>query len=136
MRIAFMVCRTYFPYKKWFGTQFKQLPIASEIEPTLLELLEEKRWQQVEEKIGEVATILLHEQNSLGITPQIKLKMEKVGGGRHHVKYDFWGVGRQLSNNVQPPLKSLIHNEVFWLDSRNHILWNEEIGKWSLLLQK
>jgi hypothetical protein len=86
MRIAFMVCRTYFPYKKWFGTQFKQLPIAPEIEPILLELLEEKRWQQVEEKIGEVATILLHKQNSLGITPQINLKMEKLGGGRHPSK--------------------------------------------------
>ena len=136
MRIAYMVSRVYFPYKKWFGTQFKGLPIASEIEPMLLELLGEKDWQQVEEKIGKTASVLLDHQNDLGITPQITLKKEKMGGGRHYIKYDFWGIGRQLSEKVQPPLKSLLHNEVFWLDSRNHILWNEEVGKWSLLLQK
>jgi hypothetical protein len=136
MRIAFMVSKRYFPYKKWFGTLFKQLPLACELEPMLLELLEEKRWQQVEEKIGEIASILLEQQNSLGISPKITLKREKVEGGRHHIKYDFWGVGRQLSKGIQPPLKSLMDNEVFWLDDRNLILWNEEVGKWSLLLQK
>ena len=73
---------------------------------------------------------------SLGISPKITLKREKVEGGRHHIKYDFWLVGRQLSKGIQPPLKSLIDNEVFWLDDRNLILWNEEVGKWSLLLQK
>jgi len=136
MRIAFMVSKTYFPYQKWFGTKFKDLPIASKIEPMLLGLLEEKNWRQVEERIGDIATLLLDQQNNLGITPQITLKKERVGGGRHHIKYDFWRLGRQISNQIKPPLKSLIHNEVFWLDSRNHILWNEEVGKWSLLLQK
>lgn len=136
MRIAFMVNRTYFPYKKWFGTKFKDLPIASKIEPMLLGLLEEKNWRHVEEKIGDIATLLLYQQNNLGITPRITLRKEKVDGGRHHIKYDFWRLGRQISNHVKPPLKSLIHNEVFWLDSKSHILWNEEVGKWSLLLQR
>jgi len=27
-------------------------------------------------------------------------------------------------------------NQVFWLDKRSLILWNEEVGKWPLLLQK
>jgi hypothetical protein len=136
MRIAFMVSKRYFPYKKWFGTLFEQLSLAFELEPMLLELLEEKRWQQVEEKIGEIASALLERQNSLGISPQITLKKEKVNGGRHHIKYDFWQVGQQLSKSIQPPLKSLIENEVFWMDNRSLILWNEEVGKWSLLLQK
>jgi len=136
MRIAFMVSKRYFPYKKWFGTLFKQLPLACELEPMLLELLEEKRWQQVEEKIGKIASALLEQQNSLGISPNITLKKKKVGGGRHHIKYDFWQIGKQLSKGIQHPLKSLVDNEVFWLNERNLILWNEEVGKWSLLLQK
>jgi hypothetical protein len=90
----------------------------------------------VEEKIGGIASVLLEVQNSLGISPEVTLKLEKLGGGHHNMKYDFWGVGSQLAKDVQPPLKALMENEVFWLDHRNYILWNEEVGKWSLLLQK
>jgi hypothetical protein len=136
MRIAFMVHRTYFPYKKWFGTQFKQLPPAQVLEPMLLELLGAKSWQQVEEVIGKISAVLLDQQNKLGISPKITLRKERLGVGRHHIKYDFWGVGNRLSKGIRPPLKALIHNEVFMFDNRNHILWNEEVGKWALLLQK
>ena len=136
MRIAFMVNRRYFHYKKWFGTLFKQLPLASALEPILLELVEEQRWQKVEEKIGEATSILLQQQNELGITPKITMKAEKTDDRRHHIKYDFWQIGRQLAKNIQPPLKSLMENQVFWLHEKSLILWNEEIGKWSLLLQK
>jgi hypothetical protein len=136
MRVAFMVSRTYFPYKKWFGTQFKQLPIAAQLEPLLLDLFGEKDWEQVEEKIGNISEILLDHQNKLGITAPIKLRQERFKGGRHHIKYDYWGVGNQISKQIKPPLKALNYNEVFWMDSRSYILWNEEVGKWSLLLQK
>ncbi len=136
IRIAFMVSRRYFHYKKWFGTLFKQLPIASELEPILQEILTQQKWQVVEEKIGEAAGLLLQQQNELGITSKIPLKAEQVDDGRHHIKYDFWGIGRQIGYRIQPPLKSLIKNEVFWLHEKSLILWNEEVGKWALLLQK
>jgi hypothetical protein len=42
MRIAYMVSKRYFPYKKWLGTLFKHLPIAMKLEPMLLDLIEEK----------------------------------------------------------------------------------------------
>jgi hypothetical protein len=29
-----------------------------------------------------------------------------------------------------------MENQVFWLHERSLILWNEEVGKWPLLLQK
>ena len=29
-----------------------------------------------------------------------------------------------------------MNNQVFWLDERALILWNGEVGKWSMLLQK
>jgi hypothetical protein len=71
MRLAFMVSRRYMPYKKWFGTLFKTLPVAEALEPMLLDLLREQDWRQVEEKLGDAASILLHQQNQLGLGPQI-----------------------------------------------------------------
>jgi len=136
MCMAFRVSRRYFPYKKWFGTLFKALPVAQALEPILLDLLKEERWQQVEEKIGEAAAILLQQQNRLGLTPAIALEAGMADDGRHHIKYDFWGIGRQLVEGLQPPLKSLMENQVGWLHEKSLILWNEEIGKWSLLLQR
>jgi len=64
------------------------------------------------------------------------MEAEKVDDGRHHMKYDFWEIGRKLVENIQPPLKLLMGNQVFWLHEKSLILWNEEVGKWSLLLQK
>ncbi len=136
MRLAFMVSRHYMPYKKWFGTLFKRLPIAAELEPILLDLLDEKDWQQAEEKIGQAASILLKQQNALGIAPEVTLGEEQVDNGRHHIKYDFWDIGQQLTNGITPALKAVMDNQVFWLDERALILWNGEVGKWALLLQK
>ena len=136
MRIAFMVSRKYFTYKKWFGTQFRQLPIAASLEPILLELVNETQWQKVEDRIGTAALFLLQEQNKLGISPPITLKMEKASDGRHFMDLDFWGVGNILSADLPPALNTVMNNQVFWLHDRNQILWNGEVGKWALLLQK
>jgi len=136
MRIAFMVCRRYMTYKKWFGTLFKALPIATALEPVLLDLLQEQDWQQVEAKIGDVASILLQQQNQMDLGPEITLDARTVDDGRHHIKYDFWGVGRQLTENIRPAVKTVMDNQVFWLHERSLILWNGEVGKWALLLQK
>jgi hypothetical protein len=135
MRIGFMVSRRYFHYKKWFGTLFKRLPLASALEPVLLEIAEEQRWQRVEEKIGQAASLLVQEQNRLGIAPAMAWNVEADDGRRHHLKLDFWGISGQLATHLQPPLKSLMDNQVFWLHERSLVLWNEEAGKWPLLLQ-
>jgi hypothetical protein len=136
MQIAYMVSRRYSPYKKWFGTLFRELPIAGALEPVLLELLREERWQQVEEQICEAASILLEAQNDLGITPQIVAKPRRAEDGRHHLDCDFREIVRGLSQDMPAPLKSLLDNQVFWLHERSLILWNEEVGKWPLLLQR
>jgi hypothetical protein len=136
MRLAFMVSRRYMPYKKWFGTLFKRLPMAATLEPVLLDLLKEDDWQKIEEKIGAAASMVLQQQNPLGIAPEITLDAEMVDNGRHHIKYDFWGIGQQLTQDLPPDLKTVMDNQVFWLDERALILWNGEVGKWALLLQK
>jgi hypothetical protein len=136
MRIAFMVSKSYMPYKKWFGTLFKALPVAVPLEPVLLDLLQEQDWQRAEEKIGRAAPVLLLQQNQLGLGPKITLSAETVDDGRHHIKYGFWEIGQQLTKDIQPDLKAVMDNQVFWLHERALILWNGEVGKWSLLLQE
>jgi hypothetical protein len=136
MRIAYMVSRQYFPYKKWFGTLFKTLPVAQSLAPVLVDLLAEGDWRQVENKIAQAAALLLEQQNALGIVPAIAMQVETVDDGRHHLKGDYGGIGRKTAAHVQPPLKAVMENQVFWRHERNLILWNEEVGKWSLLLQK
>ncbi len=136
MRIAFMVSRQYIPYKKWFGTLFMQLPVAGQLEPMLLDLYKEDQWRKVEEKICDIATVLIEKQNALGITPPINLGVKKSDDPRHHMDVDFWGIGRKLTTNLTPALKKVMDNQVFWLHEKSLILWNEEVGKWSMFLQK
>jgi hypothetical protein len=136
MRIAFMVSWQYMPYKKWFGSLFKRLPIAAKLEPVLLDLLQETDWRKAEEKIGTAAQVLIRQQDKLKLGPKIKLGVEYQPNARHHIKYDFWGIGWQLTRNIGPALKAVMDNQVFWLDERALILWNGEVGKWSMLLQK
>jgi hypothetical protein len=136
MCIGFRVSRQYFTYKKWFGTLFKRLPIAEKLEPVLLALMREDNWKRVEERICEAATILLEAQNTLGICPKIALNAKQVDDGRHHMSIDFWRVGNRTGQRIPAQLKAIQNNQVFWLHERQLILWNEEVGKWPLLLQK
>ncbi len=136
MRLAYMVSRQYAPYKKWFGTLFRGLPVAPALEPVLMDLFQEADWQQVEENICAAASILLQQQNRLGIAPVIALDAEQVDDGRHHIKVDYWGIGRKVSEGLSPALKAVMDSQVFWLHERSLILWNGEVGKWSLLLQQ
>ena len=136
MRIAFMVSRKYYTYRKWFGTLFKKLPIAEELEPVLLNLLREESWQQVEERIWDAAAILLRHQNKMGIAPEIPIEVQKATDRRHYLACDYWDIGRNTTGKLPPALQSLQDNALFWLHEKQLILWNEEVGKWVLLLQK
>ena len=136
MRAAFMVSRAYRHYQKWFGTLFMRLSISAELAPVLLALLEERDWQGVEERIAEAASILVREQNALGIAPEALLVTEPVDDGRHHLKGNYGDIGKGLAGFVQPPLREIMENQVGWLDEQSLILGNEEVGKWPLLLQR
>ncbi len=136
MRIAFRVSRQYFTYKKWFGMLFKRLPVAEELEPMLLNLVREDDWRRVEELIRDAALILLDAQNALDISPKITLSAAQVDDGRHHINIDFWRIGQRLGEGIPAQLKAIDRNQVFWLHERQLILWNEEVGKWPIFLQK
>jgi hypothetical protein len=136
MQIAFMVSRRYAPYRKWFGTLFSQLPVAARLAPVLTELLREERWQTVEEQVCEATAILLQAQNELRLTPDIVNEPRKADDGRHYLDCDFRAIVNGLSQEIPAQLQSILDNQVFWLHERSLILWNEEVGKWPLLLQR
>ena len=79
--------------------------------------------------------VLIEKQNALGITPPIKLGVKKSDDPRHNMDVDFWGIGRKLTI-FTPALIKVMDNQVFWLHENSLILWNEEVGKWSMFLQK
>ena len=136
MRIAFMINRSYIPYNKWFGTVFKNLPSVSTLEPILTELITEEKWENVEEKVCEVTSFLLQQQNKLGIIPKITMDAKKVDDGRNHMMYDFWDIGKKIADSIQPPLKSLLDNQMDFRDPRNLIFGNEEAGKKNVLTHR
>lgn len=134
MKIAFHASGKYCSYKKWNGTLFRSLPIFSELEPLLNEIINEENWQALEEKIGLATNILLAHQNRLGLTDCLSLKGKKETNGRHFINYDFWEISSKLKKNLSRPLLAILDNQVFWLDERNLILWNHETGKWPIFL--
>jgi len=148
MRIAFMINRRYFPYTKWFGTLFKDLPVAGELGPILIALLAEMKWQSVDEKICEAASLLLKQQNALKITSEISIKAKAAkddpyhaqfnfeDADRYHMKFDFDRLANQIADDIQPPLGSLIENQLPDRDHKRQIMENLEVGKWPIFLQK
>ena len=79
---------------------------------------------------------MLRHQNELGIAPEIPIEVQKASNGRNYLACDYWGIGRTTAGKLPPRLQSLQDNELFWLHDRQLILWNEEVGKWVLFLQK
>ena len=137
MRIAFMVSRNYFPYQKWFGSAFKRLRIASDLEPALHDILHEDNWRRAEESVLRAASMLLDHQNRLGLFPELSLEAQISDKQRNHFDMDyFWASGKMMESVRSPALRKLIDNVNFWLSERTLILHNHEHGKWLLLNQK
>jgi len=137
MRIAFRLSKKYYPYRKWFGTIFKSLPIASKLEPLLLDLTQEGDWKKIEEKICIIDGILLNEQNKMSIMPKINIIPEMESNKRHYMKFDYLKIRNKIFEDLKPPLNLIDKNAEGQWDARNRILWENEVGKWPFVfLQK
>ena len=137
MRIAFRLSKKYYPYRKWFGTIFKSLPLASKLEPLLLDLTQERNWKNIEEKICNISAILLNEQNKTGVAPKINLVPEKESNKRHYMKFDYRKIQNKIFAGLKPPLNLIDKNAEGQWDAKSRILWEGEVGKWPyVFLQK
>ena len=68
MRLCFMMERQYAPYPKWFGSAFRQLACAADLEPLLQQSLGAQSWQAREAALVPAYRIIARMHNRLGLT--------------------------------------------------------------------
>ncbi len=72
MRLGFLMNKTFFPYRKWFGSSFQRLEIAERIIPIFDSILTSESWQEREKHLSEAYLFFAEEHNKLDITSVIK----------------------------------------------------------------
>ncbi len=74
MNLAFLMEQTYAPYRKWFGTAFRQLTLAERLEPALLDVLAAASWPKREAAMVRCWRIVASAHNDLGVTPPLPVE--------------------------------------------------------------
>jgi hypothetical protein len=69
--LAFLMEQEYAPYRKWFGSAFKQLKSAKNLLPVLKSALDAQHWKTREKRLNSAAILLAHRHNALGLTSAI-----------------------------------------------------------------
>ncbi|MHA2290099.1 MAG: DUF4037 domain-containing protein [Promethearchaeota archaeon] len=106
IRLAFILNRKYVPYSKWFAYSFSFLSIASDLQPVLLEILKQNSWQKREQLLAKAYLIRLDYQNSLHITPEIKLGLTNFHS-RNHIVIDVHKIILELNKLLKSPLNEI-----------------------------
>lgn len=106
MRLSYLLHKKYPLYPKWFAMGFRELPISTKLEPTLLRILKEERWRKREEYLCEAYLILLEIQNKLRITPKITLEPVSYFN-RDQLVIDIGEITKNLQKTIQPPLNKI-----------------------------
>lgn len=106
MKLALILNKQYVPYEKWFGTAFSKLSIAAELEPILLQILNEQDWKKRDVLLCEAYILLVKEQNKLKITPEISIKPVPYFH-RNQIVVDTKYIMEELSKQIKPPLNKL-----------------------------
>jgi hypothetical protein len=71
MRLSFLQARTYWPYTKWFGTAFAQLPGAAELASALEEAVAATDYPSREASLVRAYEILARRHNAAGHTAEL-----------------------------------------------------------------
>jgi hypothetical protein len=68
MHLCFLMEKQYAPYPKWFGTAFRKLAAAAQLEPVLQRILRADNWKLREQHLVEAYGYIAALHNRLGIT--------------------------------------------------------------------
>lgn len=68
MRLCFLMERTYAPYAKWFGTAFRRLDCAADLQPILQKVLLAPTWKNREAHLIDAYEYVATMHNALGLT--------------------------------------------------------------------
>lgn len=77
VRLTFLLERTYFPYDKWLGTAFRELPLARHLLPALLRALEAVEPSRREQALSRAYEIVAEKQNSLRVAPSLPARVSR-----------------------------------------------------------
>lgn len=80
MRLAFLYCKQYAPYSKWFGTAFQRLPIQQTIKDAIYKAVSALSISQREEQIVLAQQLMAQLHNSLSVTEPVPDKIESYFG--------------------------------------------------------
>jgi hypothetical protein len=104
MRLCFLMERKYAPYSKWFGTAFKHLDCARELNPIFMQILQAQEWRARQEFLSRAYEMVARMHNALGITIPLKESAALYHGRPYLVAGD--------DRYVQELRKSVISEEV------------------------
>jgi hypothetical protein len=74
IEMVFILEKNYIPYEKWFTVAFKNLNLAKILEPILLDILKESKWQQREKLLCDAYLELIKKHVDLNLIPNIEIK--------------------------------------------------------------
>lgn len=123
MRLGFLMEKQYAPYPKWFGTAFRQLACAAELEPALRRALAAETWKERENFLVVAYEFLAQKHNALGITEPLPVSVASFFDRPFrviHLHADFAGAIRQQIQD--PAVKRLAERRLIggidqWSDS-------------------
>jgi hypothetical protein len=137
MSLCFLLEKQYAPYPKWFGTAFRQLRCAPDLNLILWRAQQAGTWQEWEAALGEATTYLAHWHNRLGLTESLPENLSSFFGRPFRV---IWGgkFAEAIWARITDPEvkriaeKGLIGNIDQFSDStplRSHITWRKYLRR-------
>lgn len=87
MRLSFLQNKAYWPYTKWFGTAFAQLPGAVELTPLFESAVAATTYDDREHALVRAYTVLAHRHNALGLTEPVDPTTRQYFGRPYEVLF-------------------------------------------------
>ena len=81
MRLAFLYCKKYAPYSKWFGTAFSELPVSDELKDALSKAVTASDIETRENEIVRAQKLIIDLHNEAGITEFFDAEVSDYGRG-------------------------------------------------------
>lgn len=125
MHLAFLIERRYAPYRKWLGTAFARLEVASNLLPQLQQVLGSQTWQEREQALTTAYSIVADACNALNLVDPVPLEHTRLWERPFTVPWaDF---PTALAEQIQDPTtRALATNwsPASGVDQVREILWS------------
>lgn len=107
MRVGFLIEKAFTPYRKWFGSAFRQLSISDKVLPVFNDILACNDWCDREKHLNQAFILFAKAHNKLGITPEIKPQISNFHNRPFLVPHSGRFADALLSQINDPEVKTL-----------------------------